>query len=64
MAAQDRDFLDLILLGFELCGCYSPASADEQNLAMRHPLTCVSDIRDKADELKGVKGVSAARKAR
>lgn len=63
MSAQDKDLVDLAMLGFELCGCYAMPSSVECGLTMRPPLTCVERIRDIAESMPRLKGVSAARKA-
>lgn len=62
MAANELDFLSLVLLGFELCGCYSLAPQWDGGLMMRHPLTSVERITELSDSVS-VKGVGHARRA-
>lgn len=62
MAANELDFISLVLLGYELCGCYSLAPQWDGVLSMRHPLTSVERISALA-ELVSVKGVGLARRA-
>ena len=63
MAAQQRDLVDLVLLGYELCGCYALGVDLGHSLEARHPLTCVNDIRRLAGEIGRLKGVASARRA-
>ncbi len=63
VAARDLDLIDQILLGYELCGCYSLGSAFNRSLEMRHPLTCVERIEETARMVGRVKGVAQARRA-
>lgn len=62
MAANELDFLSLVLLGYELCGCYSLVPQCGGGLMMRHPLTSVERIANLANSLS-VKGVGPARRA-
>lgn len=61
MAANELDFIDLILLGYELCGCYSLAPLRD-SLVMRHPLTSVEAIMATASTTT-VKGAGVAKQA-
>ena len=55
--ASKLDDLDLLLVGFELCGCYSMAL---DGFVRRPPLTTPSRIFDVARGLRGCKGVARA----
>lgn len=63
MMAHQMDFMELVLLGYELCGCYSIDPACEGGLRLRHPLSSVSHINKLIDEMGHIKGSDRARRA-
>ena len=60
MASQLSE-IDAMLLGFELCGTYSPDPHDARGFRRREPLTSVRRLRAFLGACSGQRGVKAAR---
>ena len=61
--ASMKSLLELIVLGFELCGSYSHFAPFVSGFYERTPLTSVQRIKDALDHLRGHHGIKRARKA-
>lgn len=57
------DVLDLLLLGFELCGGYAPSDLDARGFESRSPLTSVAALRRYVAKCRGLHGVKKAQMA-
>ncbi|MDR1359254.1 MAG: hypothetical protein LBJ48_07905, partial [Coriobacteriales bacterium] len=61
--AKDLSLVDLIALGFELCGSYSLPSKGSDGFRKREPLTNIASIRHFLEKTKGTHGHRCAVRA-
>ncbi len=63
IAAQEKDFIKLLQLGFEICGTYRTTQTSAVPAYQVPPLTSVRALRDFVDNNPSFYGANAARKA-
>lgn len=61
--ASTLQFPHLVLLGYELCGTYSPSLIDLRGFCNHEPLTSQARLASFCDRATGLKGASKARRA-